>query len=178
MKLKSILSAGLLLLSASAMTAQTKWSIGGGIFMPSVSAKAQGISVSVDAKTTFYLSLNSHYSLEGLNNRLFGDISLQWGQLKYGPATSSYLALPFSLRYQISKDIPLSFGIGAYLGGEIAENDFTLDYGISLKARYDLSDRFYIQASHNIGLREYSDESVPNASAKLSYTQLGVGFTL
>lgn len=152
--------------NAEAQNRNLKFNVGAGVAFPSVS----GSGVSVNLKTTPYAyagvdySLTPQFTLEG---------GLQWSMFGFKGASESksVLALPVSVRYQVSESLPLSFGAGLY-GQKVLVKGSELDFGLLLKARYDITSSIFAQLQYNLGLKNLSEG---DGSAKMNAFQLGVG---
>lgn len=158
--------------NAEAQDRNLKFNVGAGIGFPSVSVSGGGASASVDLKTTPYAyagvdySFAPQFSFEG---------GLQWAMFGYKGASESesVLTLPVSVRYQVSESLPLSFGAGLY-GQKVLAEGAKLDFGLLLKARYDITSSIFAQLQYNLGLKNHGEG---DRSAKMNAFQLGVGLT-
>lgn len=97
---------------------------------------------------------------------------LQWSLSGGYGASGSTLALPVSVRYQVSQRLPLSFGLGVY-GQKVLAEGVGLDFGLLLRARYDITHRFFTQLQISRGLTNHSPDD--ELSEKMHGFHLGVG---
>lgn len=158
--------------SAEAQDRNLKFNLGAGVAFPKAVASVEGFSGAADLKTTPYVYGGLDYALPS-NSQFHIEAGLQWMMLGIKNLDSeSALILPVSVRYQVSKTLPLSFGAGFY-GLKVLEEGSELDFGLLLKARYDITHRFFAQMQYNLGLKNHSGHE--EFSQKINSFQIGVG---